>query len=56
MIFGAGSRQLTLELSGDVSTQAEATSDAQEAIDRAIKPIGPELCFSSVGTFHYHRG
>jgi hypothetical protein len=29
-----------LELSGDASTQGEATSDAQEAIDRAVNRAG----------------
>jgi hypothetical protein len=45
-----------LELSGDASTRGEAISDAQEAIDRAVELVRPELCFGSVGTFHYDRG
>jgi len=30
-----------IELSGDAATEAEATSEAQQAIDRAIKLVGP---------------
>ena len=30
-----------IELSGDAATEAEAISEAQQAIDRAIKLVGP---------------